>query len=170
MKISVRLVEGKLQSVWSHLTQPQTPVGIITAYMPTATPEQNRTNNDALVSTLRGAGYAFSWIDGVWVRAKGAPDEHHVSEVSAFVHGSPRVPDSGDKLQALLTALTQRYGQSAYLFKPRVEVADDIVVGMYNAQGQPVAQTTDLSIEALSRLFGRARADVYKNHTFMFES
>jgi hypothetical protein len=108
------LNEVSLAKVWSHATDVQTPIAIITTFRNEYPLEQNITRNKELASQIKQAGYGYFFVDGSFIENKGTPNEKRVKEDSVFIVGSKK----SNNLKSLLKNWMLQYEQDAVLYKP----------------------------------------------------
>lgn len=113
------LTEAPLSWVWSQITNPDIPVGIISAFRQGIENEAqylvNVKNTRALAAKIAAAGYGYFFVDGHWIENKDSAQEQSVKETSIFTAGGKN--DNG-KLKGLLKLWRAEYDQDAVLFKP----------------------------------------------------
>lgn len=156
------LTEVKLSRVYHYFTG-DIPVGIITAFRGEETEETNVRNNRQLASTLRSAGFGYTWVDGAWVENEGTPQETHVSEVSILVAGEQ---GSDDKLFSTLQQGAQRYNQDAFVFKPS---GSDAKIGIYDKSGNLEMSFDSARLDQIGTIYTKLRSGGHEGRSFVFE-
>lgn len=148
------LNEVKLSRVWNHLTNPETVVGIITAFRGEYPREENLKRNQELIQTLRSEGFGFFIVDGAWEE-----NGNLVKEDSIFVTGTPK---SEERLFELLKRLTNRYKQDGFSFKP----SGDSTYQIIDKNGDIIMSFDNVSFNKISDIYTKLRGN---KGSFVFE-
>jgi hypothetical protein len=148
--------ESSLSRVWQHFNNPETAVGILTAFRGDNTYEQNKARNATLTADLRSAGYGFFYVDGYWIENEGTPDERKVKEDSVFVVGKASDTDFAPRLHKL----GNQFNQDAVLVKDSKGTRLIFRDGSEQALGK-------VSAGGLSTLYTKLRNNK-KSNTFTF--
>lgn len=110
-----KLIETKLSRVFQHFASSAYPVATITAFRNEYTHDQNLARNKDLARTIRENGYGFVFVDGGWIETTESGEKVPVEEDSILVIGKP---NDNNKMFELLLAMTKKYNQDGFLFKP----------------------------------------------------
>jgi len=156
------LTEVKLSRVYQYFTDDM-PVGIITAFRGEHTLEENTRRNKQLASTLRSAGFGYTWVDGAWVENEGTPEESHVSEVSILVSGEN---GTDKKLFSTLKQSAQKYNQDAFVFKG---TGSDGKIGIYDKSGKLEMSFDRARLDSIGEIYTKLRSGSHSDRAFVFE-
>lgn len=107
-----KLSESSLSRVWRHYQDPDTQIGILTAFRGEYDHETNLRRNRALAADIREQGLGFFFLDGFWIENQGTPEERKVKEDSLFVIGK-----SKQGFAELIHRLGNKYEQEAVVAK-----------------------------------------------------
>jgi len=109
----MNIQEASLARVWQHFENPETAVGILTAFRGEYTYEQNVTRNRSLAADVRRLGYGFFYVDGYWIENQGTDQERPVKEDSVFVVGRTDDQNFSNNIHNL----GNQYNQEAVIVK-----------------------------------------------------
>ena len=154
----MELNETSLGRVWSHFSNPEKSVAILTAFRGEHTYEENVNRNGGLAASIRNLGYGFIYLDGYWVENKGTDKEIHVKEDSILVNA----PASDQNFIQAIHGLANSYDQDACLVK------DSGGVRLIFSDGSE-QQLGGIKPGKLAQAYSKLRTNK-KTNTFVFEA
>ena len=123
--LSKELNESSLSRVLSHYTNPNIPVGTITAFRKEYPRDVNVKRNKELAAQVSANGYGFIYVKGGWLETSVDSDElKPVEEDSLLIIGSEN--DSG-RLKVFLREMVNKYNQDGALFKAQYGIVLQII-------------------------------------------
>ena len=123
------IVETTLSRVYRHFKSKKYPVALISAYRTENTAAENLKLHRKLVADVRGAGYGYVIVDGMWIDDK---TKEKSNEDSILVIG-------GEKMRRL-----RRPGASVVAAVQRILApARNELMGITQCGGQPDKQTSE---------------------------
>lgn len=154
------LLETKLSRLRAHADKG---FFMISAFRGNYSWEQNMRRHKNLQADLRSAGLGFIEVWGMWVEAKGTPEERTVKELSLFV--PYKITFSDEEFFEIATDLMVEYEQDAIVYRgPN----DDEIRILDNDQGD-VYTLGSFQPDKIADIFSRIKKGPHKSRTFIFE-
>jgi hypothetical protein len=155
--------ESSLGRMWQHMNNPDTVIGIISAYRSENDPAENHARTVMLKQKISGQNYGYIMLTGYWIETNAETGEKQKVTEESFAIISNKSKEK--ELDQFLQAQTKEFGQEGYLFKP----SDTDHIYFADSSGNK-SDIGTVSLDKMGDMYSTLKKGSHAGRPFVFEA